>query len=50
VVKPLGDAGAVVAYKLTSTTGGETSSWYASTVYRQTPDGWRAVVLHQTSL
>lgn len=48
VVKPLGDAGAVVAYKLTSTTGDETSSWYASTVYRRTSDGWRVVLLHQT--
>jgi hypothetical protein len=50
VVKPLGDTGAVVAYKLTSTTGDETSSWCASTVYRQTPDGWRVVLLHQTPL
>ncbi|MFF3668517.1 nuclear transport factor 2 family protein [Microtetraspora malaysiensis] len=50
VVKPLGDVGAVVAYKLTSTTGDETSSWYASTVYRQTPDGWRVVLLHQTPM
>jgi hypothetical protein len=48
VVKPLGDAGAVVAYRLTSTTGDETSTWLASTVYRRTPDGWRAVLLHQT--
>lgn len=50
VVKPLGSAGAVVAYKLTSTTGDETSSWYASTVYRRTPGGWRVVLLHQTPL
>ncbi|TMR99268.1 nuclear transport factor 2 family protein [Nonomuraea basaltis] len=50
VVKPLGPAGAVVAYKLTSTTGDETSSWYASTVYRQTADGWRVVLLHQTPI
>jgi hypothetical protein len=48
VVKPLGDAGAVLTYTLTSTTGDETSSWYASTVYRRTPDGWRVVLLHQT--
>ncbi|MFI6604684.1 DUF4440 domain-containing protein [Nonomuraea sp. NPDC050536] len=48
VVKPLGDGGAVVAYRLTSTTGEETSSWHASTVYRHTPEGWRVVLLHQT--
>jgi hypothetical protein len=50
VVKPLGDAGAVVVYRLTSTTGDETSSWHASTVYRRTPEGWRAVLLHQTPM
>ncbi|HUR03791.1 MAG TPA: nuclear transport factor 2 family protein [Nonomuraea sp.] len=50
VVKPLGDAGAVVAYKLISTTDDETSSWYASTVYRRTADGWRVVLLHQTPM
>ncbi|NUR85681.1 MAG: nuclear transport factor 2 family protein [Nonomuraea sp.] len=48
VVKPLGDDGAVVAYTLTSTTGDDTTQWYASTVYRRTPEGWRVVVLHQT--
>jgi hypothetical protein len=48
VVRPLGDAGAVVAYKLTSTIGDETSSWHASTVYRRTSEGWRVVLLHQT--
>ncbi|NUP02470.1 MAG: nuclear transport factor 2 family protein [Nonomuraea sp.] len=48
VVKPLGDDGAVVAYTLTSTTGEETAQWYATTVYRRTPEGWRVVVLHQT--
>lgn len=47
-VKPLGEDGAVVVYRLTSTTGGETSSWHASTVYRRTPDGWRVVLIHQT--
>ncbi|MEV1172253.1 nuclear transport factor 2 family protein [Nonomuraea sp. NPDC049784] len=50
VVKSLGDAGAVVAYTLTSTTGGETASWYASTVYRRTPQGWRVVLIHQTPM
>ncbi|MEV6040213.1 nuclear transport factor 2 family protein [Nonomuraea sp. NPDC052116] len=50
VVKPLGDAGAVVAYKLTSTIGDETSSWHASTVYRRTSEGWRVVLLHQTPM
>lgn len=50
VVKPLGDAGAVVVYKLTSTIGDETSSWHASTVYRRTAGGWRVVLLHQTPM
>ncbi|MGW4796440.1 DUF4440 domain-containing protein [Nonomuraea sp. NPDC004297] len=50
VVKPLGDAGAVVTYQLTSTSGDETSSWHASTVYRRTSGGWRVVLLHQTPM
>jgi hypothetical protein len=47
-VKLLGDGGALVIYKLTSTTGDETSSWYATTAYRRVDDDWRVVLLHQT--
>ena len=47
-VKLLGDGGALITYKLTSTTGDETSSWYATTAYRRVAEGWRVVLLHQT--
>jgi hypothetical protein len=50
VVKRLGDAGAVIAYKLTSTVGDESHAWYVSTAYRRTPDGWRAVLRHDNCL
>ncbi|MEU4227618.1 nuclear transport factor 2 family protein [Nonomuraea sp. NPDC026600] len=48
VVRRLGDAAAVIAYKVMSTMGDETQSWYASTAYHRTPDGWRAVLRHET--
>ncbi|MEV6153845.1 nuclear transport factor 2 family protein [Nonomuraea sp. NPDC052129] len=49
-VKLLGDSGAIIAYTLTSTTGEETTSWYATTAYRHTPEGWRVVLIHQTPM
>lgn len=47
-VRLLGEDGALVTYTLVSMAGDTTASWYATTVYRRTPLGWRIVHLHQT--
>jgi hypothetical protein len=49
-VKTLGDGGALITYKLTSVTGDDTSSWYASTAYRRIDENWYVVLLHQTPM
>lgn len=47
-VQPLGDGGAAITYTMVSTTPEGTSSWYATSVYRMTPEGWRIAILQHT--